>query len=63
LYDFHVDKVFPRTPEIDPESLKLIFEELSEEIPRAKSAKPEEFIDNEIVARVKKSGYIAQLYR
>jgi NitT/TauT family transport system substrate-binding protein len=63
LYDFHVDKVFPRTPEIDPESLRLIFEELSEEIPRAKSAKPEEFIDNEIIARVKKSGFFAQLYR
>ena len=63
LYDFHVEKVFPRTPEIDPESLKLIFEELSEEIPKAKSAKPEAFIDNEIIGRVKRSGFFAQLYR
>jgi ABC-type nitrate/sulfonate/bicarbonate transport system substrate-binding protein len=63
LYGVHVQRVFPRVPKITPKSIALILEHLSEEIPGAKSAKPEQFIEDEIVESVIRSGLVERLYR
>jgi NitT/TauT family transport system substrate-binding protein len=62
-YNLHVYKLFPKVPEIHPEDLKLVLEELALTNPKAKEATPADFIDDRIVKEVIKSGFVDQLYR
>ena len=61
-YDLHV-KLFPRLPEIQPEDLKLVIEEIAMANPKAKGADPAAFIDDRIVKELQRSGFAEQLYR
>ena len=61
-YDLHI-KLFPRVPELAPEDLKLMLEEVATTHPEAKQANPADFIDDRIVKEVIKSGFVDQLYR
>ena len=61
-YDLHI-KLFPRAPELAPEDLKLVLEEVAVTHPEAKGANPADFIDDRIVKEVIKSGFVDQLYR
>jgi ABC-type nitrate/sulfonate/bicarbonate transport system substrate-binding protein len=61
-YDLHV-KLFPRLPEIQPEDLKLVLEEIALANPKAKGADPAVFLDDRIATEVQRSGFADQLYR
>jgi len=61
-YDLHI-KLFPRVPEIFPEDLKLVLEEVAMTVPKAKGANPASFIDGRAVKDVIASGFVEQLYR
>ena len=61
-YDLHI-KLFPRVPEIYPEDLKLVLEEVAMTTPKAKNANPTSFIDGRAAKEVLSSGFVEQLYR
>ena len=61
-YDLHV-KLFPKVPEIFPDDVKLVLEEVALTNPKAKAADPAAFIDDRIVRELAKSGFVDQLYR
>lgn len=61
-YDIHI-KLFPRVPEIFPEDLKLVLEEVAMTTPKAKGANPTSFIDGRAAKEVLNSGFAEQLYR
>jgi NitT/TauT family transport system substrate-binding protein len=61
-YDQHI-KLFPRVPEIFPEDLKLVLEEVALTNPKAKTANPASFIDGRAAKDVIASGFVEQLYR
>ena len=61
-YDLHV-KLFPKIPEIFPEDVKLVLEEVALTNPKAKGANPGTFIDGSIAKEVIASGFADQLYR
>lgn len=61
-YDLHI-KLFPRVPEIFPEDLKLVLEEVALTNPKAAAANPASFIDDRAAKEVVKSGFAEQLYR
>jgi ABC-type nitrate/sulfonate/bicarbonate transport system substrate-binding protein len=61
-YDLHV-KLFPRVPEIYPEDLKLVLEEVALTNAKAKGANPANFIDGRAAKEVIASGFVEQLYR
>jgi NitT/TauT family transport system substrate-binding protein len=62
VHDLHV-KLLPRLPEIQPEDLKLVIEEIAVSNPKAKGADPASFIDDQGLRELAKSGYADQLYR
>lgn len=43
--------------------LQMVLDLLSEENPGAKSAKPEDFVDNRFIKELDDSGYIDNLYK
>ena len=61
-YDLHVG-LFPRMPELRPEDLKLVIEEIALTNPKAKGADPAEFMDDRVVRDLAKSGFVEQLYK
>jgi NitT/TauT family transport system substrate-binding protein len=61
-YDLHI-KLFPRVPEIFPEDLKLVLEEVALTNPKARTANPASFIDGRAAKDVIASGFVEQLYR
>lgn len=61
-YDLHI-KLFPRVPEIFPEDLRLVLEEVAMTVPKAKGANPASFIDGRAANEVIASGFVEQLYR
>jgi ABC-type nitrate/sulfonate/bicarbonate transport system substrate-binding protein len=61
-YDLHI-KLFQRVPEIFPEDLKLVLEEVALTNPKAKTANPASFIDGRVAKEVLSSGFVDLLYR
>ena len=43
--------------------IQLILDQLSQNNPKAKTAKPEEFIDTTVLKEIDQSGFIDQLYK
>jgi len=60
--DLHVAKIWPRVPEIQPEDLKLVLEELGERNPKAREINPGDLIYGAIVKDVVASGFVEKLY-
>jgi NitT/TauT family transport system substrate-binding protein len=61
-YDFHARVIWPRVPEIQPEDLKLVLEELAENNPRAREIDPAEIVYPNIVKDVVASGFVDRIY-
>jgi NitT/TauT family transport system substrate-binding protein len=61
-YDFHSRVIWPKVPEIQPEDLKLVLEELAETNPKAREIDPAELIYGSIVKDVVASGLVERLY-
>jgi NitT/TauT family transport system substrate-binding protein len=62
VYDLHV-KLLPKWPEIQPDDLKLVLEEIALTNPKAKGIDPAVFIDDRISKEIQRSGFVVQLYR
>jgi NitT/TauT family transport system substrate-binding protein len=60
--DFHTRVIWGRVPEIQPEDLKLVLEELAEANPKAREIEPAEIIYGAIVKDVVASGIVERLY-
>jgi NitT/TauT family transport system substrate-binding protein len=60
--DFHTRVIWARVPEIQPEDLKLVLEELAEANPKAREIEPAEIIYGAIVKDVVASGIVERLY-
>jgi hypothetical protein len=54
-------KVWEQAPYVSPAAMQTLLNFAVN--PAAKSAKPEQFIDNSFVAELDKSGFITQLYK
>jgi NitT/TauT family transport system substrate-binding protein len=61
-YDYHSRMIWPKVPEIQPEDLKLVLEELAEANPKAREIDPAELIYGSIVKDVVASGFVEKLY-
>jgi NitT/TauT family transport system substrate-binding protein len=61
-YDFHNRVIWPRVPEIQPDDLKLVLEELAESNPKAREIEPAELIYGAIAKDVIASGFVERLY-
>jgi hypothetical protein len=53
----------PRKPYPTLDGFKMVFGELSEQIPAAKTADPRDFVDTRFLEELDRSGYIDGLYR
>lgn len=61
-YDFHSRVIWPRVPEIQPEDLKLVLEELADANPKAREIDPVELIYGAVVKDVVASGFVEKVY-
>ena len=61
-YDYHSRMIWPRVPEIQPDDLKLVLEELAESNPKAREIDPAELIYGSVVKDVVASGFVERLY-
>jgi NitT/TauT family transport system substrate-binding protein len=61
-YDFHTRVIWPKVPEIQPEDLKLVLEELAEANPKAREIDPAELIYGSLVKDVVASGFVERVY-
>jgi NitT/TauT family transport system substrate-binding protein len=61
-YDFHTKVIWPRVPEIQPEDLKLVLEELADANPKAREIDPAELIYAAVIKDVVASGFVEKLY-
>jgi NitT/TauT family transport system substrate-binding protein len=61
-YDFHSRVIWPRIPELQPEDLKLVLEELAATNPKAREIDAAELIYSSAVRQVVASGFVERLY-
>lgn len=61
-YDFHLDKVWPRTPEITADDIKLFLEQITQANKNAVVIDSSSLIYNSTVMDVVRSGFAARLY-
>ncbi|MBM4299317.1 MAG: hypothetical protein FJ143_16390 [Deltaproteobacteria bacterium] len=57
------ETLYPKKQYPTLEGIKTVLEDLGERDPRAKSAKPEQFVDNSFIRDLDESGFIDGLYR
>ena len=57
------EALLPRKQVPSLEGLKTVLEDIAERDPRAKTAKPEQFIDFTFIRELEQSGYIDNLYK
>jgi hypothetical protein len=57
------EELFPRKQYPSLEAIRVCLEQIAEDDPKAKSSKPENFIDASFIAELDKAGYIDGLYK
>jgi NitT/TauT family transport system substrate-binding protein len=62
-YDFHVDRIWPRTPEITPEDLNLLIEKMTQATPKSAGIDPSLLVHGATVMDVVQTGFADRLYR
>jgi NitT/TauT family transport system substrate-binding protein len=55
--------IYPQIPHPSPAAIQTQLTWMAERDPRAKAAKPEQFIDGTILREIEKSGFVAKLYQ
>ncbi len=63
VYDLYIGHYIPRIPYPSAEAMKTALDQLGEKDPRARAARPEQFIDASFMQELDKDGFIAQLWR
>jgi NitT/TauT family transport system substrate-binding protein len=56
-------EIYPQVPHVSPAAIQTQLTWMAEKDPRAKAAKPEQFIDGSILKEIEKSGFVAKLYQ
>ena len=56
-------ELYPQIPHPSPAAIQTQLTWMAENDPRAKTAKPEQFIDGTIMREIEKSGFVAKLYQ
>jgi NitT/TauT family transport system substrate-binding protein len=56
-------EIYPQVPHVSPAAIQTQLTWMAEKDPRAKAAKPEQFIDGSILKEIEKSGFAAKLYQ
>jgi ABC-type nitrate/sulfonate/bicarbonate transport system substrate-binding protein len=56
-------ELYPPVPHPSPAAIQTQLTWMAEKDPRAKAAKPEQFIDGTIMREIEKSGFVAKLYQ
>jgi hypothetical protein len=57
------ESLLPKKQAPSLEGLKTVLEDISERDPRAKAAKPEQFVDATFIRELDQSGYVDGLYK
>jgi hypothetical protein len=58
-----LESLYPKKQYPSIEGLKTVIEDIAERDPRAKNAKPEQFVDNTFIRELDQSGFIDGLYK
>jgi ABC-type nitrate/sulfonate/bicarbonate transport system substrate-binding protein len=56
-------QLYPEIPQVSPAAIQTQLTWMAERDPRAKNAKPEQFIDGAILREIEKSGFVTKLYQ
>ena len=56
-------EIYPSVPHVSPAAIQTQLTWMAEKDPRAKAAKPEQFIDGTILKEIEKSGFVLKLYQ
>ncbi len=56
-------EIYPSVPHVSPAAIQTQLTWMAERDPRAKAAKPEQFIDGSILREIEKSGFVTRLYQ
>jgi hypothetical protein len=56
-------EIYPMIPHPSPAAIQTQLTWMAERDPRAKAAKPDQFIDGTILREIEKSGFVAKLYQ
>ena len=56
-------EIYPAVPHVSPAAIQTQLTWMAEKDPRAKVAKPEQFIDGSVLREIEKSGFVAKLYQ
>jgi NitT/TauT family transport system substrate-binding protein len=62
-YALYAGKYLDQVPYVSIQGVKTLLDFVSSQVPKAKSADPESFIDNKIVRTLENSGFFAKLYQ
>jgi NitT/TauT family transport system substrate-binding protein len=62
-YEYHVHRLLSRVPDIRPDDIRLLLDEAAQSNPKAKGANPRDFINEEPVREIVRSGFVDQLYK
>jgi DNA-directed RNA polymerase specialized sigma54-like protein len=62
-YALYAGKYLDQVPYVSIQGVKTLLDFVSSQNPKAKSADPENFIDNKIVRQLENSGFFAKLYQ
>jgi NitT/TauT family transport system substrate-binding protein len=63
VYDLYIGKYIPQVPYPSIEAMKRALDDIAEKDPRARTARPEQFIDASLMQELEKEGFIKQLWR
>lgn len=63
VYDLYLGKYVPKIPYPSAEAMKVALDQIAEKDPRARNARPEQFIDASFMQELDKDGFIQQLWR
>ncbi len=59
----HVASAMARVPYVDPAAIQTVLDQLAPQVPAARTARAEDFLDNRYVRELDESGFIQALYR
>lgn len=63
VYDMYIGRFIPKIPHPSTEAMKTVIGQLAEKDPKARAARPEQFIDASFMDELEKEGFIQQLWK
>ncbi len=63
IYDLYVLRYIPKVPYPSPEAIQTVLDQMADKDPRAKAARPEQFIDSRFFQELDREGFIQRLWQ